>query len=210
MVPSYDSLGRYPYCGHAAVLGQRKSDWQDTKYILGLFGKRPGTARRNYRDFVEKGIEQGQRPDLVGGGLLRSCGGWAGVKSLKEAGEYQKGDERILGDGAFVSEVLSRAEEKLTNEYRIKAKGFDLKRLIQRVAEIMELHTEEILDGIRERKRVEARSILSYWATDQLGITQSQLAEKLNMTQSAISRAARRGKSLVKNNSYSIFEEKFS
>jgi chromosomal replication initiation ATPase DnaA len=115
-----------------------------------------------------------------------------------------------LGDGAFVSEVLSRAEERLRNKYRIKAKGFDLDRLIQRVAEIMELRTEEILDGIRDRKRAEARSILSYWATDRLGITQSQLAVKLNMTQSAISHAARRGKSLVNNNSYSIFEEEFS
>jgi putative transposase len=177
---------------------------------LGLFGKRPGTARRNYSAFVEQGIEPGQRRDLVGGGLLRICGGWAGVKSLKEAGEYQKGDERILGDGAFVSEVLSRAEEELTKEYRIMAKGFDLNRLIQRVAEIIGLRTEEILDGIGERKRVEARSILSYWATDQLGITQSQLAEKLHMSQSAISHAVRRGKSLVKNNSYSIFEEEFS
>lgn len=55
-----------------------------------------------------------------------------------------------------------------------------------------------------------ARSILSYWATDQLGIAQSQLAEKLNVTQSAISHAARRGKSLVKNKPYSIFEEEFS
>ena len=123
---------------------------------------------------------------------------------------YQKGDERILGDGAFVREVLSRAEEELRNKYRIKAKGFDLDWLIQRVAEIMELRTEEMLDGIRDRKRIEARSILSYWARDQLGITQSQLAEKLDMTQSAISHAARRGKSLVTNNSYSIFEEEFS
>ncbi len=74
----------------------------------------------------------------------------------------------------------------------------------------MELRREEILDGIRDRKRIEARSILSYWATDQLGITQSQLAEKQDMTQSAISHAARRGRSLVNNNSYSIIEEDFS
>ena len=129
---------------------------------------------------------------------------------MKEAGEYQKGDERILGDGAFVREVLSRAEEKLRNTYRIKVKGLDWDRLIERVAEIMELRTEDIWEGIRDRKRIAARSILSYWATDQLGMTQSQLADKLNMTQSAISHAARRGKSLVNNNSYSIFEEEFS
>jgi REP-associated tyrosine transposase len=78
------------------------------------------------------------------------------------------------------------------------------------VAEIMELRAEEILDAVRDRKRTEARSILSYWATDQLGVTQSQLAERLNMTQSAISHAVRRVKSLVNNNCYSIFEEEFS
>ena len=69
----------------------------------------------------------------------------------------------------------------------------------------MELRPEDILDGIRDRKRIEARSILSYWATDQLGMTQNQLAEKLNVTQSAISHAARRGKNLVMNHSYSLF-----
>jgi putative transposase len=85
-----------------------------------------------------------------------------------------------------------------------------LDRLINRVAEIMELRAEEILDGIRDRKRIDARSILSYWATAQLGVTQSQLGEKLDMTQSAISHAARRGKSFVKDNSYSIFQKEFS
>jgi putative transposase len=129
---------------------------------------------------------------------------------MKEAGEYQKGDERILGDGAFVREVLSKAEEKLRKKYRIKARGFDLDRVIQRVAEVTEVPTEEILDGVRDRKRTKARSILSYWATDRLGITQTQLAEKLNMSQSAISHAARRGKSLVIENLYSMFEEEFS
>ena len=38
-------------------------------------------------------------------------GGWAAVKALRRSGEYQKGDERILGDAAFVDEVLSQAEE---------------------------------------------------------------------------------------------------
>jgi putative transposase len=65
--------------------------------------------RSEYSRFVRSGIEQGWRPDLTGGGLLRSQGGWTGVKALREAGDYQKGDERILGDGTFVSEVLKKA-----------------------------------------------------------------------------------------------------
>jgi putative transposase len=60
---------------------------------------------------VNQGIAAGKRPDLTGGGLIRSGGGWSAVKTLRKAGALQKGDERILGDGEFVEEVLSEAKE---------------------------------------------------------------------------------------------------
>lgn len=68
----------------------------------------------------------------------------------------------------------------------------------------MRTSPEEILDGVRDKKRTAARSILCFWAKDELGITQSLLAEKLNLTQAAVSYAVRRGKSLVERNFYSI------
>ena len=34
---------------------------------------------------------------MVGGGLIRSLGGWSVVKSLRKSGIFEKGDERILG-----------------------------------------------------------------------------------------------------------------
>jgi putative transposase len=60
---------------------------------------------------VNQGIAAGKRPELTGGGLIRSVGGWSAVKTLRKAGALQKGDERILGDGEFVEEVLSEAKE---------------------------------------------------------------------------------------------------
>lgn len=84
--------------------------------------------------------------DLIGGGLLRSHGGWAAVNALRRSGAYQKGDERILGDGDFVNEVLSQANEQLQRKYRIQAEGYDLNKLIDRVAEITELSAKEIVD----------------------------------------------------------------
>ena len=205
VVSNYQSLGKYPYCGHAVVLGNKQQDWQDTEYILRLFGKRVGSARGKYSEFVKKGIEQGKRPDLIGGGLVRSHGGWSGVKSMIKAGEYQKGDERILGDGAFVNEVLVQAEERLKKRYRMRAEGFDLEKLIYRVAELTQLTKSQILDGVRDKRRTGARSVLIYWATDQLGITQIELAKKLNLTQSAISYAGRRGRAVAASNRYSLY-----
>jgi len=204
VISDYKSLAGYPYCGHSVIIGRKKINWQDTEYILRLFGDKEAIAKRRYSQFVHNGIEQGSRPNLTGGGLLRSHGGWTGIKALRESGDYQKGDERILGNGAFVKEVLAKAEERFKDKYRLKAEGFDMDKMIGRVAEITQLTPEQILDTIRDIKRVEARSLLCFWATDKLGLTQSQLALLLNLTPSAISHAVRRGRILVENNSYSI------
>ena len=161
-----------------------------------MFGDKETTARRRYSEFVQKGVGQGRRPDLAGGGLLRSQGGWATVKALRRSGAYQKGDERILGDGDFVEGVLSQAEEQFQQKYRMKTKGYNLEKAIQRVAEIME--------SGKDRKRTRARSLLCYWATDQLGISQTRLSRILNLTQPAISQAVSRGRDLAKSQSYSF------
>ena len=134
----------------------------------------------------------------------RNHGGRAGIKLLKETGDYQKGDERILGDGQFVEEVLEKAEEKLKEKYTLKAKGYNIDRLINRVSGLTGLTPEQITDGIRDKKRTEARSILCYWATEKLGITQSELAHVLNRLRSAIVYAVRRGRDIVKANSYIV------
>ena len=207
LVSDYKALGQHPYCGHSVILGRRKNDWQDVEYVLGLFGDKKVTARGRYREFVRKGIEQGRRTDLIGGGLLRSQGGWAAVKALRRSGAYQKGDERILGDSDFVEEVLSQADEELQQKYRMQAEGYDLEKLLQRVAEIMDMSSEEIMDSGKNRKGVQARRILCYWATDQLRISQTHLAQMLNLTQPAVSEAVKRGKQLAKMHGYSLIDE---
>jgi putative transposase len=116
--------------------------------------------------------------------------------------DYQKGDERILGDGAFVTKALKKSEERFNERYRLKVQGYNLDKLIKRVAEIMQLTPAQILDRIRDKKRTNARSVLCYWATAKLGVTQNQLASLLNLGQSAITYAVRRGRVLVEENSY--------
>jgi len=38
--------------------------------VLSHFGKRKDPARRRYQDFDEKGVREGENPQLTGGGLL--------------------------------------------------------------------------------------------------------------------------------------------
>jgi putative transposase len=109
-----------------------------------MFGEKPGSARRAYRCFAERGIAQGRRQDLTGGGLLRGAGGWEGVKALRKEKVYQRNDERILGDGDFVGRVRASAEETMAKRYALRPPGFDLKRLASRVSEVPGVKAEEV------------------------------------------------------------------
>ncbi len=124
LVKDLKALDRYPYCGHSTLLGKKENGWQDTDYVLRLFASTASKARRRYREFIKKEVALGQRPEMVGGGLLRSAGGWSAVKALRKIGTYQKGDERILGDSDFVNDVLSQSEENLERKYHLQAKDY--------------------------------------------------------------------------------------
>jgi len=107
-VKDLKELNRNPWSGHSALSGKVKRGWQNTKYVLSFFGS-SGNSRKNCLRYVKKSIDQGRSPELVGGGLIRSLGGWSAVKALRKAGAYMKGDERILGNGDFVENMLAHA-----------------------------------------------------------------------------------------------------
>ncbi len=69
-------LDKHPWCGHSVLMNKTKQAWQNIDYVYGLFSEKRRLARTRYRVFVENGILEGKRPDLTGGGLLRSIGGW--------------------------------------------------------------------------------------------------------------------------------------
>jgi len=130
VVSDISGLNRYAYCGHSVLMGEREYTWQDTRYVLGYFGKKLNNARKSYFSHVKAGLEQGRRPELVGGGLIRSLGGWDEVKRIRLRGQDRlKGDERILGDSDFVMDVLSEGNEKYNRQYELKSLGYDLKMI---------------------------------------------------------------------------------
>ena len=61
---------------------------------------------------MEKGIKQGTREDLQGGGLVRSAGGAAAGLLGRKAEEREMGDARILGSGDFVGNILFKADKE--------------------------------------------------------------------------------------------------
>ena len=207
VVPDLKALDRYPYCGNSALMGKVKCDWQNTDKVLSLFSERSSTARRAYRQFVSNGIEQGKRTDLTGGGLVRSMGGWAAVKALRASKVFEKGDERILGDGDFVESVLKSSKERMKEKYYLQARGFGLTDVAVRVAGVLGVDQEKIWAAGKHREIVQARSLLCYWAVRELGITMVSLSRQLDQSVTAVGKAVIRGEKLARENNYLLLEK---
>ena len=209
IVEELADLDSYPYCGHGEIMGKTGHGFQDVGYILSLFGRKEGEARERYLDFVKKGIKEGRRPDLTGGGLVRSAGGWGALK-LKSAGKDQsrmKGDERILGQGDFVEAVLKSAQEDLDWKHRVRAQGYDFAWLVNRVTGLFNLTADEMLTGGKQRTAVMARSVLCYWGTRELGISAVELSGKLNIASSTASESVARGRRIIEAKGLKLFDE---
>lgn len=207
IVTDIKALDKYSFCGHAVIMGKKKKDWQDDGYVLKLFDGKRSTARRRYKIFVQKGIQEGKRPDLTGGGLIRSSGGWFVLKSLRRANIHFKSDERVLGDSDFVERVLRAADEALERKYDLKSKGYNIDKLSDRVAKIFSINPEDIFQPGKQPVKVKARSLFCYWAVRELGFTMADLAPKLNISQPAVSMSAQRGEQIASENGYSLMDE---
>ena len=70
--------------------GMVKNEWQDTEYVLGWFGKGVKKARSRYHGFIKEGVSMGKRPELTGGGLVRSVSGWLNLMEMHRAEEFVK------------------------------------------------------------------------------------------------------------------------
>ena len=205
IVSDIKALNKYPYSGHSVLMGREKQDWHDTKYVFSYFGKKLPESRKGYFSYVKKGVDQGRRPELTGGGLVRSFGGWSMIKKLRLKGQDRvKGDERILGDGEFVTALLSEAKEKFDRGYKLKELGYDLKKISRMVSAIYDIEIEEIYSKGRRKVQVEARDLLCYWAVRELGISCTALAEQLKMSQPGVGYAVNKGEKIAKEHKYQL------
>jgi len=205
VVADIKGLNRYAYCGHSALMGKKKRHWQDVEYILGFFGRRVGEARKRYGSYVKEGIGLGRRPELTGGGLIRSLGGWDEVKKMRLRGQDRiKSDQRILGESDFVSEVLSESEKDFSRKYRLKSLGYDFEEVAKRVSELFQLEKEYLTGRGRQKDRVQAKDLLCYWAVVELGMSMVDLARKFDITPAAVSYAVQRGEKLAKEGGYQL------
>ncbi|MFH1929954.1 MAG: transposase, partial [Pseudomonadota bacterium] len=207
-VSDLNRLKTYKYGGHAVLMGKSACEWMDTTSVLSYFGKTVSKARGQYNSYVKEGVELGRRPELVGGGLIRSLGGWEAIKKMRIDGQERvKGDQRILGDSGFVCDVLKEADEKFERYYEMKRLGYGLDTIEDRVCEIYKIEKEDLFSRSRQKVKSDARALFCFWAHRELGYAQRDLARRLGMTQPGVGYAVIKGEAISKSNNYQIKTE---
>lgn len=192
LVETLFKLDWYRWCGHSVIMGRRKNPWQDCGYVLGWFGSTEKEAKQHYREFVKTGVAIGRQPQIVGGGLIRSLGGWAQVKAIRRIDEKEASDERILGSGQFVERIIREVD--LSQKYRYsdlerKEKAIDT---IKTECKRQGVSVDALQAGSRRRPVAKIRSELASVLVDEFGLTLAEVARLLGVTTSAVNRAINR------------------
>jgi putative transposase len=187
IVKDMTGLNRSPWSGHSVLLGNKKREWQNTEYVLSCFGSKK-KCRKNYHKYVKEGMAAGHIPELVGGGLIRSMGGWSEVLAMRSRKEKSAFDSRVLGDSEFVQEIKSNLDDLIKRNLRISGQKIGLEELCNRVCKREGVSLGELTSGSRRHKLIGARRIVSWIAVHELGYSGAEVARHLGVTNSCVTR----------------------
>ena len=196
MVDTLAKLDRYKWCGHSVIMDRCKNGWQDRGYVLKWFGLKEKDAQKAYKAFVKKGIALGKRPDLTGGGLIRSMGGWSIVKAMRNSGIKEESDERILGSGAFVSEIIKHAEEKIKYQLPAMELQKSIKAEIEKQCNNKNIPVAMLQSGSRRPPLPKLRRTIALKLINGYGVSSAETARQLGISTSGVAQILRRSENV--------------
>jgi REP element-mobilizing transposase RayT len=192
LVQNLAELDRHPWSGHMQLMTSRRNSWQDTDYVLSWFGKKTGQSRRTYHRYISEGIKQGHRPEMVGGGLIRSLGGWSAVQSLRRSGQEVLTDERILGTDDFVERILGEADHKARRLFSSRLREKEVQQIIEERCRKSAISVQELRMGSRRGMIPGVRLDLAWQLAKERGLPLAEIARYLGVSTPAISQILRR------------------
>jgi putative transposase len=192
IVETLEQLDRFPWSGHRSLVGKTKHAWMDVERVLSEFGATRRKAVGEYRAFMNEGLGQGRLPELTGGGLIRSKGGWSQVLSARRSGHREEFDERILGSGDFVNTILKEAEEKAERQLKLRRSGKTFAGIIEEECKKKRVSPAELKGGGRRQKISDLRARIAKRGLEELGLPFAEIARYVGVNTSSIRKAVLR------------------
>lgn len=119
-------------------------------------------------------------------------GGWSQVVSMRQLGHKELSDERILGSGDFVNEVINEADKVLRYQFAGRALSEKIDQHIKELCQKEEVNIEELRSGSRRPKVSKLRRRLSTELVERYGAPLAEIARHVGVSTSAISKAIKR------------------
>ncbi len=106
-------------------------------------------------------------------------GGWSAVLAIRRRGEREVADQRILGDGDFVKQVISGLDDLVKKNLRLSGQRIDIKALAEKVSEKYNVSIGELRSGGLRRTVVQAKRAMSWIGVRKLGYSGADVARYL-------------------------------
>ncbi len=168
-------LDHYPWCGHSALVGNRRNSFQNTKDVLARFDQATSRAVAKYREFIASGIEAGSsvletvRKTNVEREDVRNTGCW------------------VIGDREFVRKAIDQDTQRRLRISEYTKQGLSIDDIVEKVA----LHYGLPVDAVRKRGKGNARSAarkaVAYMARERYGMPVIEIARFFGISSPSVS-----------------------
>lgn len=192
VVNDIEHLDKFTFCSHSRLIkNSAPQSWFGKDEILSLFANSEQKAIRKYRLFLLDGVGRQEVQDMEGGGLKRS------LKNLEVSKEERLAyDDRILGDSDFVLDLIKREDQMIKPAETCP----DLSALIDRALKIFDLNEAQLAGSFKSAKVTRARALVTFIATQELGISAAAVARRFRLNRSSTTRLIEKGRQIATDN----------
>ena len=171
-------LDHFPWSGHAILVGRRSSTFQDTRTVLQHFGHDSVTAIREYRQFLQNGIDRNEKHDIVN--ILR----------MNNRDVTNRHEHRcwVVGDPEFVRAALEHDRARRLQIAKHSKDTWTVQRVVKEVARQMKIEEGEIVKRGRDNARSVFRKVTAALACRSCGIPLTDIALHYGVGSSSVSR----------------------
>jgi len=189
LIDTLEDLDQYPWSGHAALLGTRPNDWQETGVVLQRFDTGVLAARQLYREFVAAAVAS-HRPLALPAESLYPSQPFGRTSYRRPRGrEEWTLDERLLGGKEFVARVLADAHGPAPTATAQGRRADGLHDTIAERCAAAQVAVAEVVGASKRPHLVSVRREICARAVLELGLPVGQVATALRISARTVLRA---------------------
>ena len=114
------------------------------------------------------------------------------MKAMRRSGERELSDDRILGNGEFVEQIIKEAQAKIIYQLPVREHSQKTAEFITQICKNEKVSIEELKAGSRHKEASRVRARIAIGLVRTQGVALAEVARRLGGSTSAISKIIKR------------------